>query len=130
MDIFAAYAVDENLEVNGTWMEVGDAKFLVARSGNKNYVKALSKAVERNRKALNRRDDEADKLSDKLMAEVIAKTILLGWEGVKYQGKPLEYNAENAVMVLKHPEFRKEIMQLADDFDQFKAQKEAEEEKN
>lgn len=130
MDIFSTYAVDESKEQNGTWMEVGDAKFLVARAGNKAYVKQLGKEVERNQKSLDRKDDAADALSDKIMVDVLADAILLGWENVSYKGEPLEYSKANAKMLLAHKEFRREIMKLADDFNAFKLQQEAEDVKN
>ena len=130
MDIFATYAVNQDLENNGTWMEVGDAKFLIARSGNSAYAKMFSKDYDRNKRALERKDEAADKLAEKMMIKVIAKTVLLGWENVSYQGKPLEYSVENAEMLLTHRDFRAEIVKLADDFASFKAEKDAEDEKN
>lgn len=130
MDIFNTYAVDETKELNGTWMPLGDSKFLVARAGNKAYVKLLGKEVERNQKALDAKDDAADALSDRIMIDVLVQTVLLGWENVSYQGKPLEYSKENAKMILAHKEFRREIMKLSDDFNAFKAAKEEEEVKN
>jgi hypothetical protein len=126
LDIFAEYATNDNLENDGTWMEVGDAKFLIARSGNKKYTRKLTKAVDRHKKQLDRKDDAADKLSDEIMIGVIAETILLGWEGVAYQGKELPYSLENAKMLLSIKDFRRQIMELADDFDAFKAVEEAE----
>lgn len=130
MDIFSTYAVDEGKELNGTWMEVGDSKFLVARAGNKHYVKMLGKMVETNQKALDRKDDAADALSDKIIIDVMAKTVLLGWENVSYQGQVMLYSEENAKTLLALKEFRREVMKLSDDFNSFKAQQEAEAVKN
>lgn len=130
MDIFSTYAVDEEKELNGTWKEVGDAKFLVARAGNKNYVKMLGKLVETNQQALDRKDDTSDTLSDKIMIEVMANTILLGWVNVSYKGQPLTYSEENAKLVLGEKEFRRLVMKLSDDFNSFKAAQEAEAVKN
>ena len=121
LDIFAEYATNDSLENDGTWMEVGDAKFLIARSGNKSYARKLTKAVERHKKQLDRKDDAADKLSDDIMIGVIAETVLLGWEGVAYKGEALPYTVDNAKMLLGIKDFRRQIMELADDFDAFKA---------
>lgn len=126
LDIFAEYATNEALENEGTWMEVGAAKFLVARSGNKNYARKLSKAVERHRKQLDRKDDAADKLSEQIMVDVMAETILLGWEGVAFKGEALPYSVENAKQLLRIKDFRTTIAELADDFDAFKAEQERE----
>lgn len=126
MDIFAEYAVDDRLENEGTWMELGDAKFLIARTGNKKYVRKLSKAVDRHTKLLSRKDDVADKLSDEIMVSVIAETILLGWEGVSFKGEKMPYTLENAKTLLAIKDFRRQIIELADDFDAYKAVEEKE----
>ena len=126
MDIFTEYATNDTLENDGTWMEMGDAKFLIARSGNKKYVRKLTKAVDRHKKLLDRKDDAADKLSDEIMIGVIAETVLLGWEGVAYKGAPLSYSVDNAKTLLGHKDFRRQIMELAEDFDAFKAVEEKE----
>lgn len=125
-DIYAEYATNEDLENGGTWMELGDAKFLIARSGNKKYVRKLSKAVERNKKLLDRGDDAADKLSEQIMVETLAETVLLGWEGVAFKGEALPYSQENAKMLLGIKDFRRQVMELADDFSAFKAEEEKE----
>lgn len=130
MDIFKAYAVDETKEETGTWMEIGDAGFLIARAGNRKYIKLLSKEVERNQKALDCKDKAADELSDKIMVDVIARTILLDWKNVQYQDKALEYSVDNAKMLLAHKDFRREVMRLADDFSAYKLAKDEEDEKN
>lgn len=130
MDIFNTYATDETAEKDGVWVEIGDAKFLVARSGNPKYSKKLSKLYERNRKLLEAKDDNADRLSEELMTTVLAETILLGWEGVKFKGENLAYSTENAKMVLAFKDFRKQIVQAADDFEAYKVKQEEEQEKN
>lgn len=130
MDIFSTYAVDEAKEQNGTWMELGDAEFLVARAGNKAYRKQLGKTYERNKKALETKTDAADELSDKIMIDVIADTILFGWKNVSFKGKELEFSKDNAKMLLGFKDFRTEIMKLAEDFDAFKAEQQAEDLKN
>ena len=130
MDIFKAYAVDEDKELNGKWMPLGDAKLLVARAGNKKYVKLLGKEVELHQKALDAKDDAADALSDQIMVKVLANTILLGWDNVAYDGVKLEYSLENAVKLLSLKEFRREVMKLSDDFNAFKLVQQEESEKN
>lgn len=130
MDIFATYAVNEDLENNGTWVEMGDARFLVARAGNKAYSKMFTKEYERNQRALDRKDAAADELAERLMVKVIAKTILLGWENVKFSGVDMPYSVENAEKLLAIKDFRRDVMKMADDFDAYKAVKAGEDEKN
>lgn len=121
LDIFAQFATDETLEENGTWFDIGGgARILVARSGNRKYGKLLTKEVERARKVLDLNDEVADKKSEEIMIAVIAETILLGWEGVTFKGKELEYNVENAKQLLAIKDFRKLVAQYADDTSAFK----------
>ncbi len=121
LDIFAQFATDETLEENGTWFQIGGgARVLVARSGNRKYGKMLTKAVERNKKALDLNDDAADKLSEEIMISVLAETILLGWEDISFKGEVLEYNIANAKKLLAVKDFRKAIAQFADDVSAFK----------
>lgn len=130
MDIFATYAADETKEQDGVWHDIGDSSFLIARSGNAKYSKHLSRAYEKNQKALERKDDGADKLAEKLLTETLAHTVLLGWKNVTFKGEQLEYSIENAAMLLSIKDFRKQIVGLAEDFSHYKAVQEAETEKN
>lgn len=130
LDIFESFATDETAEVNGTWHEFNGAKFLIARSGNRNYAKKLTALVERNQKLLDRKDEAAETLSDQIMIDVLAETILLGWEGVGFKRKPLPYSVANAKTLLAVKDFRREVMRLADDVAQYRAQLEEEQAKN
>lgn len=125
IDIFAKFATDESLETNGTWRDLGGGtRVLVARSGNRAYARMLAKLYEQHRAVLDAADDVADRKSDQIMAEVVAKTILLGWESVLYKGKHLEYSVENATMLLAHKDFRRTIMNLAEDQEAYLAKEE------
>lgn len=128
LDIFAEFATDEVAEDKGTWFPYGKtARFLVARSGNRAYSKALAVAVQERRVDLQSADPEfAQKVSDEIMTEVIASTLLLGWEGVGYKKKPIDYTPENARELLKHREFRKFVASCADSTMAFRAQEEQE----
>lgn len=130
LDIFSQYATNETAENEGVWVPHGDAKFLVARAGNRKYVKQLQSAVEKNQKLLDKKDDAADKLSDKIMIDVMADTILLGWEDVGFKGETLDYTKDNAKMLLAVKDFRREVAKWSDDINLFKAEKEQEQEKN
>lgn len=127
LDIFAQFATDESLENNGTWFPLAEGtRVLVARSDNRAYAKLLTKLVEQGRKSLDLGGEVADKKSDEIMVEVMAKTILLGWEGVSFKGVDLEYSVETAMQVLSIRDFRKRIAQFADDTTAFKMKVEEE----
>lgn len=125
-DVFEEFATDEALEENGTWFELGKgAALLIARSGNRAYGKALAKAVEKNRVALDFEDEAADKLSDEIMVDVLARTILLGFRNLSFQGKPAEYSLEKAKEMLAVKDFRKRVIAYSDNFEAYKVKQEA-----
>ena len=130
-DIFANFATDEKAELEGRVVPyTADSSFVVARAGNKNYNRLLSNLWKRNKVALDAKGDAAEALSDRLLVEIIAKTILLGWTNIKFQGADLPYSVENAQKLLSIKDFRKYIVELSNDFEAFKQEEEAEEEKN
>lgn len=130
LDIFEKFATDETAEVNGAIVEFGGTKFTIARAGNPKYTKLLSQLVDKHRAALDLKDESADALSDRILIEVLATTILLGWDKLNYQKKPMEYSIENASKLLAHKDFRREVSRMSEDLDNFRAKFEAEQEKN
>ena len=125
-DIFTEFATDENLENNGTWFPIGkDSRLLIARAGNRAYNRALTAAVEKNRLALDLEDDNAERVSDQIKIDVMAETILLGWEKLSFKGKPIEYTIANAKKLLAVKDFRMMVGRLADNVSAFKFKEEA-----
>lgn len=135
IDLFAQFATDETAENEGVWVPLGDSEFLIARTGNRTYSKKLAAAFKSNQRALDAGDDAADALSDKIMISVIADTILLGWRtgevnSVLYQGETLAYTKEAAKKVLAHKDFRRQVMNWAEDMGRYKAVKDEDLAKN
>jgi hypothetical protein len=125
LDIFAKFATDESLEDNGTWFPIGkSSKLLIARSGNRAYGRALTKAVETNRVALDVGDESADAVSERIMIDVLANTILLGWENISFKGEAMPYSVENAKKLLAVKDFRKQVVQFSENFESFKLKEE------
>lgn len=130
LDVFAQFATNENSEINGSEVSFGGAQLLLARAGNAKYGKLLSQLVEKHQAELDLKNDAADALSDKIMIEVIATTILLGWSDVSYKGKKLDYSVANAKMLLGHKDFRREVIRLSDNIGNFRAKLEEAQAKN
>jgi hypothetical protein len=134
IDLFSAFAVDTALEQEGTKTELpgaGDTKFTVAREGNKAYSKLIQKLVKQNRAVLDSKGDASEQKSDEILVEVLAKTVLLGWEGeVLYKGKPMAYSLENAKLLLANKEFRAVVQKVSSDLENFKQVKDLDDEKN
>jgi hypothetical protein len=126
MDIFSAFATDEQREIQGAWFDVpgGDARILVARSNNPIYTKAVVKAYEKYAKAPKNSTTEKQQEADYI--RVMAQHLLLDWESVQYQGAALDYTKENAEMLLKIKDFRVFVQQCSDDFESFKVETEQE----
>lgn len=129
-DLFEEFATDAALETGGAWITRGPARFLIARDGNDNFSEAIAKAFAENEDAIKGDTPEAKELSARLMREVLAKTILLGWENVSYKKQPLVYSVENAAEMLKHSEFRTWVRQESLKRDHYKAKAEEAAEKN
>lgn len=122
LDIFDRYATDETLENNGTWRDLGsDARVLVARAGNLAYSKEVARLYELHEKDIKADDDKTAEVIKKIMVEVMAKTVLLDWEGINYKRKPMSHSVENARVLLAHDDFRKDITRLSEDQNAYKA---------
>lgn len=129
-DIFTAFATDENLENNGTIFPLGaDSSLLIARAGNRRYQRAITKAVERRKLELDSGGPEASDadanaaadVSDQIIVDVMAETVLLGWTNLTFKGEDLgEYTTEKARKVLAVKDFRKHVSMLADKMEAFK----------
>ena len=134
IDLFAAFAVDPQAEKEGTYTQIpgaGDTRWLVARANSVKYQTMLSKAVKRNKNILDSGGEAARQKSDEILTSVMAKTILLGWEGkITYKGQQLEYSEDNAKLLLAHRDFRDAVMAVADSAEAFKIQQDEDDEKN
>lgn len=134
IDLFNSFATDEGVEQEGTLTKMsgcGDTDWLIARMPNKHYSKLIQKQVKMNRAVLDSKGDAAEKMSDSILVNVMAKTILLGWEGeISYKGKKYPYSEEAAKMLLAHRDFRDTVSKVASDMETFKLVKDEEDEKN
>lgn len=126
LDIFAKFATDEKLEIEGAWQPFQGTRVLIARVGNPAYSKMLNKLITENKDVLDREDDAADALSKQIMIDVYASKILLGWEDFGFKGEPLPYSLANAKMLLGVNDFRAAIATLANKFDAYKVKQEME----
>lgn len=145
MDIFAKFATDPKLELEGTWVAIGTPtktlengdpdpesapQILVARSGNKRHGRIVSKLYDANRTLLEGKDEAADAKGDEITIESMAKSILLDWKHLEFKGESLIYSYENAKKLLSVKDFRDLVMKHATDFTKFKLMKDQEDAKN
>lgn len=133
MDLFTTFATDEKLEIEGRWVPFDNkTSFKIARAYNKHFSRLFQRMYESNKHALKAKGPEAEELADKIMCEVMAKTILVDWKGpVSIKGEDLGvYSAEGAQKALKLKEFRAWVNAQADDTAAFKVEQEDEDAKN
>ncbi len=112
-------------EVNGTVVEYGDAKITLARAGGRNhrFAETLSKKLQPYRRAASNGTlpPETDR---KLLIEVYAETVVLGWENILDQdGSPIPCNKQNIIKVFTDlPDFFRDIQELANSVTTFREQ--------
>lgn len=134
IDFFNTFATDATKEAKGTETTMpgcGDTKFIVARAGNAAYNRLLASLYKRNRAILDSKGEEANAKSDQILAEVYAKTILLGWSGtLLIKGVATPYSEEAAKSLLLLKDFRAVVESVASDMNTFKAVQDDEDVKN
>lgn len=115
LDIFDAFATDEKKELEGAWEPIGSGtELLIARAENDNNLRQSLALLEANQEQLDTLpEDEKRALDRELTLGLMADTILLGWKSLVYKGKTLKYSRDNAIMLLRHADFRKQVMRLA-----------------
>lgn len=136
MDIFRQFAADPVKEVEGVWEVLGTdpktqkvARILVARSGNKRHSKVVTQLYESNRSTLELKNDAADAKGEEITIDSMAKGVLLGWEGLEFDGEKLadskdmtpEDRLVAARKLLAVKDFRALVQKKAEDFAKFKA---------
>lgn len=117
-------AVNPASLTEGVWVALdSETAVLIAREGNPAYRKLLQKKLEPHRAAL-RHGTIDEKQADRIVAEVEAETILLGWKGVKLDGKELTYSIKQATDLLLDPrliEFQEFVRQAAANIENFRS---------
>lgn len=117
-------AVDEELAEKGTWISFdGETEFLLAHTGGPTYKKTLSDVFRRHQTAL-RMDLLSEEAQRGALAEVYAKSIVLGWRGLTKNGEEFECNYENCInILLKNPKLFDWVIEQADSLNNFLKQK-------
>ena len=100
---------DRKLELDGVWLDFDDGlgnilKVLVARSdGNPHYDATLTKLTQPYQKKIEKGKSIGAEISKRIMTEVAAKELLLGWDEnalLDDEDKPTKYSQEAALELL------------------------------
>lgn len=105
MSLYKQFKTDSKLEKEGILLEYGTNSqgkpicIRVARAGagNDAYVKRMEVAVKPHRRLIQNETIERAVLT-KIVREVFAETVVLGWENVEDEnGKPMPFTKENCI---------------------------------
>lgn len=128
MDLFQDNVIDDAKETEGVWFPLArGVKVRVARIQNPNFRRVLRRKYKAVRASLEQDDDTAAELSDELMQEVYAQTILkdlkvedgavVNIDGVPYANGT--FDQKIALKLLSNELFRNKIKAYAEDQNEF-----------
>ncbi len=104
-----ALAIDLDLANQGTWANYGGVKFLVRRHSADEPSTLRSKLVMEHMdtiQGLGPDSEEAKKLQDQIEVQVLAESVLIGWENLEDDdGNPIEFSVEKAKEILADKRF-------------------------
>jgi len=104
MSLYKKFATDPSVESDGVVLDYGDGcRIRVRRAGgaNKEYIKALEKFSRSHRFQIQSNRISFDE-SRRILVEIYASTIVLGWEGVTDKdGKDLPFSRENCIQLFQ-----------------------------
>lgn len=115
--LYKMFKTDEKNETGGIDLDYGAAgKIRIARAGgnNRKYRKLIDERLKPYRRQL-RGGTMDDAVADRVIAEVYADSVIIGWEGVVDEnGNALEYNRANVIKLLTDlPDLFKDIQEQA-----------------
>lgn len=132
MDLLNDFALDPAKVENGVWCPIArGVEALICRVNNKEFRRATRAKVKANKAELDQDDDVSAELSDELMIEVYANTILKdirvsdpskvpGGE-LKINGQPFtKYTPKLGKELLAQDLFREKVRKFAEDEDRFR----------
>jgi len=102
MSLFKRYKTDADRETSGVWISYGTTadgrtiEFKIARAGgqNKAYEKRFEALTRPYRRQI-QTESLDDETSDRIVRQLFAETIVLGWRNVEdEEGKPIAFSAE------------------------------------
>jgi len=143
MGMYDVFETDEDLETTGIWIDYGDFRVKIASAGqgNKKYIRYAEKALKPIRKAM-QAGAVSNERSNAIMADIYAKTIILGWEtmvagklknGIEDRESDdlLPVNEENVVQTfLNLPNLFIDLQEQANSMSNFRKEELEEEAKN
>lgn len=130
MDSLAAFRTDKEKVATGVWIQVpkaGNFRIKVARMNNPAYEAFVrEKTGGRLLRKLASDGPQSQQAQDTLRAvtrEAVARHVLVGWENMELQGKPVAYSPEQALAIFDlAPDFLDFVMEEANNIENFRAE--------
>jgi len=118
MDLDKVFSTDVSLEEEGVWITLDEASAIkIARLNNKAF-KQLATKIGKQSKIIAKHTDD---IPEETLIQLIAKTILLDWKGIKVKGKEVVYSVENAIKFMtEYKDFRDLVIELANEKETFR----------
>jgi hypothetical protein len=131
MDLAKHYRTDATAEKEGQWVDWGEGtKFKIARLGNAQY-QARFQALIKPHRHLRDRGILPEDIQVEILCKCLAETVVIDWEGVDFDGKPLPYSTENALKVLTElKDLREDIVTVSGEQSTFRIAEIEDSEKN
>lgn len=134
MNLYQTFKATAELEKQGIDLHLGDdVSIRLARAGGSNarFGKLLGDKLKPYRRQIDNGTMD-DAVASKIMAEVYAETVILGWSGVTDEaGNPLEFNKPNCVKLFTDlPDLFRIVQEEAGRLSNFRAEERESDAKN
>jgi hypothetical protein len=124
---FSDFITDPVLEVEGVWRPFGrGSRIKLARWENTDYERLFRKKVMKEREVLQADDDLSAETLKVIIIDVMANTIIKGWENFRINGVETPFSIGKAKELLSNKDFREKVKGMADVIDHYKTQTEKE----
>ncbi len=133
MNPYDLFKTDTKMEQDGIVLDYGEFSITIARAGKSNakFRGLLSTTLKKHRRKIDQ-DTLSDDLSDKIMIEIYADSIILGWANFTGpDGKAMVFDRENVIKAMTDlPDLFADISEQANQASNFRAEQLADAEKN
>ena len=132
MDLKESYGfTDPNLEQDGVEVQLSEDAFITVRRSNNDKFKKLLTRLRKPHEQRIQRGTMDQKVLDGLTRKAVAQEVLIGWRGIKLDGKTVKYSPEKAEeMMTKFEDFQEDILTAANTRETFRRQVAEENAKN
>ena len=131
MDFKARYKTDKDAESEGVWEDIGEGfRVKVARSNTPHHQRVAENLMRPYRRQIANGSLSNDKMTE-ITVKAMSEALLLDWEGLEIDDKPVPYSRETAHKLLtEYKDFREEVAELAQSIELFRSSEIEEAEKN